>query len=194
MSTTALLVAKKTLNPEAAYDLLDAASAVHGVPSFFASRGDFPNQRVEDFPITEETRRYFKTGRPFLQNYLPFWLANFIEQRFVILLPAIAIFFALVQMLPRIHAYHMRSRLARWYQEIKLLEDDILVTKAPDAQQRLQWQTALQDIEACVMALAIPQTFIRDIYVLKHAIRMVADSIDPRVPTAIAPEDCSRII
>lgn len=194
VSTTALLVAKKTLHHEIAYDLLDAASAVHGIPSFFSSRGDFPNQRVEDFPITEETRRFFKTGRPFLQNYLPFWLANFIEQRFVILLPAIAIFFALVQMLPRIHAYRMRSRLARWYHEIKLLEDEVLATATPDAQQRLQWYNSLQDIETCVMALAIPTAFIRDIYVLRHAIRMVADRLGPCAPTALAPEDCSRII
>jgi TRAP transporter TAXI family solute receptor len=175
LSTTALLVARKSLHTEVAYQLLDAASEIHGQPSFFADRGDFPNQKTEDFPISDENRRYFKSGRPFLQNYLPFWLANFIEQRFVYLVPSVAVFFALLQTLPRLYAYRMRSRLARWYQEIRLLEAEVGATPAPEYTQLLAWQDELEEIDASVGRLQVPEAFIRDLYALKHAIHLVAE-------------------
>ena len=177
LSTTALLVARKSLPTEVAYQLLDAASEIHGQPGFFADRGDFPNQKVEDFPISDENRRYFKTGRPFLQNYLPFWLANFIEQRFVYLVPSVAVLFALLQMLPRLYSYQMRSRLARWYQEIRLLEAEIGATAQPDTAQILGWQAELEDIHTNVGRLHVPEAFIRDLYALKHAIHLVAERL-----------------
>ena len=187
VSTTALLVAKKSLHTETGYQLLDAVNEVHGMPSFFADRGDFPNQKIEDFPISDETRRYFRNGRPFLQNYLPFWLANFIEQRFVILLPSIAVFFALLQLVPRLYAYRMRSRLARWYHEIKLLEDEIVAFDSADPQQHLRWLKELEDIDDSVASLPIPEAFIRDVYALKHAIHLVHDRIEARLPNALMP-------
>ena len=207
LSTTALLVAKKTLQTQTSYELLDAIKEVHGMPSFFADRGDFPNQRIEDFPISDETRRYFRSGRPFLQNYLPFWLANFIEQRFVILLPSIAVFFALVQLVPRLYAYRMRSRLARWYHELKLLEDEIAVFGSAELlqhqhqhqsrQQHLHWLRELDEIGDSVAALPIPEAFIRDVYALKQAIRMVHERVAASLPNAPAPleiQERSRII
>ena len=197
LSTTALLVAKKNLHTETSYQLLDAVNEVHGMPSFFADRGEFPNQKIEDFPISDETRRYFRSGRPFLQNYLPFWLANFIEQRFVILLPSIAVFFALLQLVPRLYAYRMRSRLARWYHELKLLEDEIVAFGSADPQQRIAWLRELDEIDDSVAALAIPEPFLRDVYALKHAIGMVHDRIAtglPGAPATVAAQEPSRII
>lgn len=173
VSTTALLVARKSLRTEVAYQLLDAANEIHGQPGFFADRGDFPNQRIDDFPISDENRRYFKTGRPFLQNYLPFWLANFIEQRFVVLVPSAAVVFALLQTLPRLYAYRMRSRLARWYQEIRLLEAEVGATTMPDSDQLTAWQDELEEIDASVGRLQVPEAFVRDLYSLKHAIHLV---------------------
>lgn len=194
LSTTALLVAKTKLHTEIAYQLLDAANEVHGVPNFFADRGDFPNQKIEDFPISDDTRRYFKSGRPFLQNYLPFWLASFVEQRFVIVVPVIAVFFALLQTLPRLYAYRMRHRLVRWYYGVKLLEDDILSTGNPQPEQRRIWQRRIDDIDAGVSGIVISQPYLRDVYALKQAIRLVHDKIAATAPATLSAEDRSRII
>ena len=194
LSTTALLVAKNKLHTELAYQLLDAANEVHGMPSFFADRGDFPNQRIEDFPISDETRRYFKSGRPFLQNYLPFWLASFIEQRFVILVPVIAVFFALLQTLPRLYGYRMRHRLVRWYYDVKLLEDEILGDGNPQPEQRRTWQRRIDAIDAGVSGIVISQPYLRDVYALKQAIRLVHDKIAAAAPVTLSAEERSRII
>ncbi|WP_277037434.1 TAXI family TRAP transporter solute-binding subunit, partial [Caballeronia mineralivorans] len=101
LAATALLVSKDTLYPALAYLLLEAAKTVHGGEDYFTPLGAFPNLNTEEFPISEESTRYFKSGRPFLQRYLPFWLASFIERRLLILLPFMALLLGLLQALPR---------------------------------------------------------------------------------------------
>jgi TRAP transporter TAXI family solute receptor len=194
LSTTALLVAKQSLPTELGYALLDAATKVHATPNFFASPGEFPSQKTDDFPISDENRRYFRNGRPFLQNYLPFALANFIEQHFVVLVPSIAVFFALMQMLPRLYAYRMRTRLTRWYHEVKLLEDEVEANRDADPLRYQAWRRELALIDASVNKLAIPEGFIRDVYPLKHAIRMVGSRLRKRTPHADMEEQRSGII
>lgn len=84
LASTALLVAKDTLHPALVYLLLDAARTVHSGEDYFTPLGAFPNLNTAELPISKESERYFKSGRPFLQRYLPFWLASFVERRLLI--------------------------------------------------------------------------------------------------------------
>ncbi|MEB0013133.1 TAXI family TRAP transporter solute-binding subunit [Glaciimonas sp. Gout2] len=173
LAATALLVSKDTLHPALAYLLLDGANEIHGAQDYFTPRGYFPNQNAEDFPISDETKRYFKSGRPFLQRYLPFWLANFIERRFIILLPFMALLFGLLQVIPRIYAATMRKRLVVWYREIKSLEDEIWATKNPTVESVNQWRDEIEEIDANANQISIPQQYFGDVYALKQAISVV---------------------
>jgi TRAP transporter TAXI family solute receptor len=125
LAATALLVSKDTLHPALAYLLLDAARTVHGGEDYFTPLGAFPNLNTEEFPVSDESVRYFRSGRPFLQRYLPFWLASFIERRLLILLPFMALLLGLLQALPRMLEARIKKRLVVWYREIKSLEDEI---------------------------------------------------------------------
>ena len=173
LAATALLVSKDTLHPALAYLLLDSANEIHAAQDYFTPRGYFPNQNAEDFPISDETKRYFKSGRPFLQRYLPFWLANFIERRFIILLPFMALLFGLLQVIPRIYAATMRKRLVVWYREIKSLEDEIWATKNPTLARVNQWRDEIEEIDANANQINIPQQYFGDVYALKQAISVV---------------------
>ncbi|QRX81842.1 TAXI family TRAP transporter solute-binding subunit [Glaciimonas sp. PAMC28666] len=173
LAATALLVSKDTLHPALAYLLLDSANEIHAAQDYFTPRGYFPNQNAEDFPISDETKRYFKSGRPFLQRYLPFWLANFIERRFIILLPFMALLFGLLQVIPRIYAATMRKRLVVWYREIKSLEDEIWATKNPTLERVNQWRDEIEEIDANANQISIPQQYFGDVYALKQAISVV---------------------
>ncbi|KAF3996230.1 TAXI family TRAP transporter solute-binding subunit [Glaciimonas immobilis] len=173
LAATALLVSKEALHPALVYLLLDGANEIHAGQDYFTPRGYFPNQNAEDFPISDETRRYFKSGRPFLQRYLPFWLANFIERRFIILLPFMALLFGLLQVIPRIYAATMRKRLVVWYREIKSLEDEIWATKNPTEDHVRQWRREIEEIDANANQINIPQQYFGDVYALKQAISVV---------------------
>ena len=50
------------------------------------------------FRLSDEARRFYKSGPPFLQRYLPFWVANFIARMTVMLLPFFALLFPLFKM------------------------------------------------------------------------------------------------
>jgi TRAP transporter TAXI family solute receptor len=122
VASTATLVVHRDLHPAIAYLLMDAASQVHRAPALTNAQHEFPNERSMGFEQSAESQRFFKTGRPFLQRYLPFWLANLLERLAVSLLPALAVGVPLVRLLPRWLAWRERSALLRLYHQAELLQ------------------------------------------------------------------------
>ncbi|WP_031361622.1 TAXI family TRAP transporter solute-binding subunit [Caballeronia sordidicola] len=177
LAATALLVSKDTLHPALAYLLLEAAKTVHGGEDYFTPRGEFPNLNTDEFPISDESTRYFKSGRPFLQRYLPFWLASFIERRLLILLPFMALLIGLLQALPRMAQTRIKNRLVVWYREIKSLEDEIWRSPQPTADQIAQWREEIESIDANASQIRMPQRYFQDVYALKQAIGVVRERI-----------------
>jgi TRAP transporter TAXI family solute receptor len=179
LAATALLVSKDTLHPAFIYLLLDAAKTVHGGEDYFTRLGAFPNLNSEEFPVSEESERYFKSGRPFLQRYLPFWLASFIERRLLILLPFMALLLGLLQALPRIVEARIKRRLVVWYREIKSLEDEVWKhSTEPSAEQVARWRDEIENIDAHASEIRMPQRYFHDVYGLKQAIGIVRDRIE----------------
>ncbi|WP_322061121.1 TAXI family TRAP transporter solute-binding subunit [Paraburkholderia sp. J63] len=177
LAATALLVAKDRLHPAFVYLLLDAARTVHGREDYFTPLGMFPNLNTDEFPLSSESIRYFKSGRPFLQRYLPFWLASFIERRLLILVPFAALLIGLLQALPRVIEARMKSGLVTWYREIKLLEDEIAKTRDPGIEQIGQWGSEIERIDTHVSEIRMPKRYLPNIYALKQAIHLVRDRI-----------------
>jgi TRAP transporter TAXI family solute receptor len=173
LAATALLVAKDTLHPALVYLLLDAAKTVHSGEDYFTPLGAFPNLNSDEFPISNESERYFKSGRPFLQRYLPFWLASFIERRLLILLPFMAVLIGVLQALPRMLESRIKKRFIVWYRELKSLEDEIWKTTQPSARQVAQWRDEIEGIDAQASQIRVPTRYLHDVYALKQAISVV---------------------
>ncbi|RFU45675.1 TAXI family TRAP transporter solute-binding subunit [Paraburkholderia sp. DHOC27] len=179
LAATALLVSKDSLHPAFIYLLLDAAKNVHGGEDYFTPLGKFPNLNSEEFPVSEESERYFKSGRPFLQRYLPFWLASFVERRLLILLPFMALLLGLLQALPKMVEARFKRRLVVWYREIKALEDEVWkYSDRPSAAQVTQWRREIESIDAHASTIRMPQRYFHDVYALKQAISIVRGRID----------------
>lgn len=177
LAATALLVSKDTLHPALTYLLLDAAKTVHSGEDYFTPLGTFPNLNTEEFPVSDESTRYFKSGRPFLQRYLPFWLASFVERRLLILVPFTALLLGLLQALPRMAEARIKRRFIVWYREIKSLEDEIWKSPNPDSKQIAQWRDEIEDVDANASQIRIPYRYFQDVYALKQAIGVVRDRI-----------------
>ena len=177
LAATALLVSKDTLHPALVYLLLDAAKTVHGGEDYFTPLGTFPNLNTEEFPLSDESTRYFKSGRPFLQRYLPFWLASLIERRFLILLPFMALLIGLLQALPRMVEARIKKRLVVWYREIKSLEDETWKSTQPTPSQIAKWRDEIDAIDAHASEIRIPHRYFQDVYALKQAIGVVRERI-----------------
>ena len=84
LAPKASLAVRADLHPAIQYLLLDAAVQIHSQPGIFQKAGQFPAAESIDLPLSDEAQRFYKSGRPFLQHYLPFWIATFVERVLVV--------------------------------------------------------------------------------------------------------------
>ena len=167
VGTTASLVARRDLHPALADLLVQAAARVHSQAGWFSSQGEFPNTLAPIFPISPEAARFYREGPPWLQRYLPFWLAHFIERMWIVLLPLLAVLIPLSRVLPPLVQLRMRSRVFRWYGQLQALEDGS-PGRAPAELAR-----ELDAIETRVADVSVPLSYADELYALRAHIAMV---------------------
>lgn len=171
LAPTANLIIRDDLHPALRTLLLQAASEVHGKSGFFQDAGEFPSYKDPMLPLSPEAARYFKSGAPFLQRYLPFWLAVLVDRLIVLLVPIFALLIPLLKVAPAIYTWRVRRKVFRCYGELKFLEDDLNhhfeVAKLDDYRARLD---AL-DEEAS--QLHVPLGFTDLVYTLREHVNLV---------------------
>ena len=116
------LVVRRDLHPAIQSLLLDAAAEVHSGAGVFNKSGQFPAAEQFDVPLSSEARQFYKAGRPFLQRYLPFWLAVLAGRLLVLLIPVVGVAYPLLRILPALYDWSMRRKVFRLYGELKFIE------------------------------------------------------------------------
>jgi TRAP-type uncharacterized transport system substrate-binding protein len=165
VAPTATLVAREDLHPALVQLFVQAAQQVHGQAGWFQRRGDFPNAHDNERPLHPEAARVYAKGEPFLQRYLPFWLANLVDRMWVVLLSIIGLLIPLARIVPPLVEFRIRSRVFRWYGQLRALEAEPLT-----AEQRLQ---RLDEIEARVERISVPLSYADGLYALRSHIQLV---------------------
>ena len=122
VALTAMLAANKDLHPALIDLLLIAATDIHGEHGLLADAGQFPTPRFVDLPLSAEAERHFKNGPPLLMKYLPFWAATLIDRMVVMLIPLAALAFPLLKLFPPVYRWRVRSRIYRWYSDLRQIE------------------------------------------------------------------------
>jgi TRAP-type uncharacterized transport system substrate-binding protein len=125
LAPKASLAVRADLHPALQYLLLNAAVQIHSQPGIFQKAGQFPAAEAIDLPLSQEAQRFYKTGRPFLQGYLPFWVATLVEKVLVVLLPLAALLFPVFKFLPQSYDWMMQLRIRRLYDEIRSIESEM---------------------------------------------------------------------
>jgi TRAP transporter TAXI family solute receptor len=171
LATTANLVVREDFHPALGFLLLQATAEVHGRAGVLQKNGEFPAARESEFFLADEAKRYYKSGTPFLQRYLPFWVANLIERMAVLLLPLVAVLLPLFKVLPALIEWRNRSRLFRWYRELKSLESQ--VARDADPAKLDGYFDRLDDIEEGVNNTRVPSTYADHVYNLRIHIDLV---------------------
>ena len=178
IAPTATLVAKSTTHPAIIELLMEAATEVHGTAGWFRKAGEFPNDQYTEVPVSPVAERFYKNGPPFLQRYLPFWLANLIERMGVIIVPIIALLIPLSRILPPLYTWRVRSRVYRWYGQLREVENEVDVTASgsdadqphdakAQAERRTKHLARLAHIEGKVNHLVVPLSYADELYTLK---------------------------
>lgn len=176
LTTTASLVIHDNLHPALAYLLLEGARQIHAPASLLSRPGAFPRAEAVEFALSDEAGRYYKNGRPFLQTYLPFWMANFVQRLGLMAVPLLALllpFFRVV--LPAVNWWQKR-RINRRYGELKFLEADIASRKL-SAEEIAQTHLQLDRIEREVSGTKFPLDFADRVYTLRQHVSFVRGSL-----------------
>ncbi|WP_265946574.1 TAXI family TRAP transporter solute-binding subunit [Dechloromonas sp. A34] len=178
LAPTANLIVRDDLHPALQTLLLQATSEVHGKTGFFQDAGEFPSYKDPMLPLSPEAARYFKSGSPFLQRYLPFWLAVLIDRLIVLLVPIIALLIPLLKVAPAIYTWRVRSKVFRCYGELKFLEDDL--KNHFEAAKLADYRSRLDAIDEEASLLHVPLGFTDLVYTLREHINLVQHILDKR--------------
>ena len=175
LATTANLLVSENLHPALASLLLQAMGEVHGKNGFFQAAGEFPAYKDHSFKLADDARRHYQSGPPFLQRYLPFWIAVLVERLFVLLLPLFALLLPLLRIAPAIYTWRVRSKIFRCYGDLKFLENDLRQHYQPA--QHLEYLERLDGIEAEANRRNIPLAFSDLLYTLRQHIHFVRQKL-----------------
>jgi hypothetical protein len=179
LATTAALVIDRDLHPALVNLLTQAAITVHGQPMvdargetpIFQRAGAFPSADDQEFPLSPDASHVYKTGAPFLQRYLPFWIATWLDRLSVLLLPMIGILLPAVRIVPALYAWRIRRRIVYWYHELKKVEAEIGTHS--DSGELVGTLRHIDRIEEAVNRLIIPVHFANQLYDLRGHIHVV---------------------
>ncbi|MCE9659171.1 MAG: ABC transporter substrate-binding protein [Burkholderiales bacterium] len=182
VAPTATLVAREGTHPALVQLFVQAAQQVHGGPGWFQKKGDFPSARNTERPLAKEAQRFYASGVPVLQRYLPFWLANLIDRMWPAILTIIAVLLPLSRILPPLYTFRIRSRVFRWYRQLRDVEEAI--GRRPNEELLHE----LEAIEKRVAQVTVPLSYADELYSLRTHIHMVAERlIDPLAPLGAEP-------
>jgi len=167
VAPTATLVARDNLHPALAQLFVQAAQQVHGEPGWFQRKGDFPNARDGERELDAEAQRFYRSGVPWLQRYLPFWLANLIDRMWLALLSIVAVLIPLTRVVPPLVELRIRSRVFRWYGQLREVE------AATGVRPEAALLATLDEIESKVNTVQLPLSYADELYALKSHIQFV---------------------
>ena len=175
VAPSATLVAREDFHPALIDLTLQALSANHGGAGLFQRAGQFPSANGVEIPLSREAERYYKSGKPFLQRYLPFWAATLVDRLIFMLLPILAILVPLFRVAPVLYSWRIRRRIFRYYGELKMIE--LEVRQKPESKSRDEWLEAIDRIERAAHRIPTPLAFADQVYTLRQHVLMVRKTL-----------------
>jgi TRAP-type uncharacterized transport system substrate-binding protein len=167
VAPTATLVVRDDLHPALAQLFVQAAHEVHGNSGWFQRKGEFPNARDGERGLAPEAERFYRSGVPWMQRFLPFWLANLIDRMWLALLSIVAVLLPLSRIVPPLIELRIRSRVFRWYGQLREIESSMGDKPAGEL------INGLDAIEGKVNAIQVPLSYTDELYALKSHIQLV---------------------
>lgn len=178
IAPTATLVAREDLHPALTDLFVKAATEIHGGTGWFQQQGQFPSPRYTEIPVAREAAKYYRDGPPFLQRYLSFWLANLFDRLWVVVVALAALIIPLSKIVPPLYVWRIRSRVYRWYGELRAVEQALENAKDEHRDEaRAELLRRLDGIEQRVNHISIPLAYADALYGLRSHINFVRQRV-----------------
>ena len=176
VATTTALLARESTHPALLQLFVQAAREFHGPPGWFNGAGAFPTTEHSEYPVSHEAERAIRSGAPFLQRYLPFWLANLVERMWLVLGIIIALLLPLSRVVPPLYEFRIRSRVFRWYGQLREIENRIQLRHEDPAHIAQE----LDQLDQRVGKVSVPLSYADELYALRNNIALVRHRLEQR--------------
>ncbi|MES2511794.1 MAG: TAXI family TRAP transporter solute-binding subunit [Pseudomonadota bacterium] len=165
-STTALITQKKT-HPALLQLFAQAGNQIHGGAGWFKRAREYPTIENNELPIAKEAERAIKSDTPLMQRYMAFWVANLIERMWLVMGIIIAIMLPLSRIVPPLYAFRVRSRIFRWYGQLRNIE-----VRIPTEDNGVLLKE-LDQLETRAEKVSVPLSYTDELYALRNNIHLV---------------------
>ena len=167
VAPTTALITRTSTHPDLLQLFAQAGNQIHGSAGWFKRARGYPNIENNTLPIAKEAERSIKNGAPLLQRYLTFWIANLIERMWLVLSIILALLLPLSRIVPPLYAFRVRSRIFRWYGQLRNIEVRI---ETNDNNALLQ---ELNVLESNAEKVTVPLSYTDELYALRSNIQLV---------------------
>lgn len=164
---TTALVSRATTHPALLQLFALAGNALHGGAGWFKRARAYPNIENNELPIAKEAERAIKNGPPLLQRYLSFWMANLVERMWLAMGVILALLLPLSRILPPLYTFRVRSRIFRWYGQLRDIE--LRIT----SQNKAALMQELNALESRAEKITVPLSYTDELYALRSNIALV---------------------
>ncbi len=144
IGTTNAILVRNDLHPQIVYLLAQALMQVHDNAGLFKTAGEFPTQRDPEYPMADTARDLYRNGPTFLNRYLPFWVANYM-QRAAAVVATIALVLPIFSFTPRLYTWLREQRLRELYRRLRVIEEAL--QQEPSLDQAEVLQKDLEEID-----------------------------------------------
>ena len=175
VATTTALLSRESTHPALLQLFVQAARDLHGPAGWFNRDGAFPTSEHSEYPIAREAERTIQGGRPFLQRYLRFWLANLVERMWLVLGIIVAVLLPLSRIVPPLYEFRIRSRVFRWYGQLREIENRM----QDGSHQPAHLARELGELEQRVEKVSVPLSYADELYALRNNIALVRAKLPP---------------
>lgn len=169
IATTTSLLAREGTHPALLQLFAQSARDFHGPAGWFNKAGSFPNIEHSEYPLAREGERAIRFGQPFLQRWLPFWLANLVERMWLALGIILAVLLPLSRIVPPLYQFRIRSRVFRWYGQLRDIENRL--AQRPEEGPELARE--LDALDEKVGRISVPLSYADELYALRNNIDAV---------------------
>jgi len=171
LSVTTSLIVRKDLHPALIYLLLDAAVEIHSDAGWVNKKGEFPTLKELSFPSSNYAERFYRSGRPFLLDYLPFGIAAFVDRTILFMFPVALILIPLIRSIPWVYSWRHRRKFYHWYRELKNLELEVM--ESSKLEDISGYHEKIDRIEASINRIPVPLAFFEEVYRLQEHVDLV---------------------
>jgi hypothetical protein len=168
-ATTTALLTRDSTHPALVELFAIAARKIHSPAGWFNRARAFPNLDQSEYPISREAERVLQGNMPFLQRFLPFWLANLVERMWLALGIIVAVLLPLSRIVPPLYTFRIRSRVFRWYAQLRAIEER--GAAEPGSVPELLHE--LDAVERRAARVNVPLSYADELYALRNNINLV---------------------